>query len=52
MNPDEARLRLGVLGLVVVSLFAALLSRLWYLQVIDSPNLQHLAVLNQVRDVQ
>jgi penicillin-binding protein 2 len=51
VNPDTARLRLAVLGIVVISLFAALLSRLWYLQVIDSPNLQRVATLNQIRFV-
>ncbi|MBV9254350.1 MAG: hypothetical protein JO054_08975, partial [Actinobacteria bacterium] len=33
-------LRLGVLGIIVLSLFAALFSRLWYLQVMDSTNFQ------------
>ena len=48
---DSAPLRLGVLGIVVVSLFAALLSRLWYLQVMDSRTFQVEARSNQVRVV-
>ena len=44
-------LRLGVLGIIVLSLFAALFSRLWYLQVMDSTNFQVQASNNQVRIV-
>ena len=46
-----ASLRLGVLGIVVLSLFAALYARLWYLQVMDSSNFQVQASNNQVRIV-
>jgi penicillin-binding protein 2 len=48
---EAGPLRLGVLGIVVVSLFAALLSRLWYLQVMDSQTFQVEAKSNQVRVV-
>ncbi|MDQ1372976.1 MAG: penicillin-binding protein 2 [Actinomycetota bacterium] len=48
---ESAPLRLGVLGIVVVSLFAALLARLWYLQVMDSQTFQVEAKTNQVRVV-
>lgn len=48
---DNSPLRLGVLGIVVVSLFAALLARLWYLQVMDSETFQVEAQSNQVRVV-
>ena len=34
MRADTPRLRLGMLGIVAVSLFAALFARLWYLQVL------------------
>ena len=44
-------LRLSVLGVVVISLFAALFSRLWYLQVMDSQNFRVAAKANQVRIV-
>jgi penicillin-binding protein 2 len=43
------RLRLSVLGVVVISLFAALFSRLWYLQVMDSQSFRVAAKANQVR---
>jgi penicillin-binding protein 2 len=40
-----------VLGIIILSLFAALFSRLWYLQVMDSSNFQVQASNNQVRIV-
>lgn len=46
---DLPRLRLAVVGVVVLSLFFALFSRLWYLQVIDSAEFQQAAANNQVR---
>ena len=48
MTQDSSRLRLGVLGMVVLSLFCALLARLWYLQVLASPTLKVEAQLNSV----
>lgn len=48
-GPDVSRLRLGVLGVVVLSLFATLLARLWYLQVLAAPQLGEEAKLNSVR---
>jgi penicillin-binding protein 2 len=51
MNSEMPHLRLSVLGVVVISLFAALFSRLWYLQVMDSQNFQVAAKANQVRIV-
>ena len=48
MTQDSSRLRLGVLGMVVLSLFCALLARLWYLQVLASPTLAVEAQLNSV----
>lgn len=48
---DSGPLRLGVLGIVVVSLFAALLARLWYLQVMDAQTFKQVAASNQVRVV-
>jgi penicillin-binding protein 2 len=50
-SPDAHRLRLTIIGLVVVSLFAALLARLWYLQVIGAPQAQAAAQSNGVRIV-
>jgi penicillin-binding protein 2 len=48
VSPDSSRLRLGVLGIVVLSLFAALLVRLWYLQVMASDQYQAVST-NSVR---
>ncbi len=48
MTQDSSRLRLGVLGMVVLSLFCALLVRLWYLQVLASPTFKVEAQHNSV----
>ncbi|CAA9263532.1 MAG: Peptidoglycan D,D-transpeptidase MrdA [uncultured Acidimicrobiales bacterium] len=48
MTQDSSRLRLGVLGMVVLSLFCALSARLWYLQVLASPTLAVEAQHNSV----
>jgi penicillin-binding protein 2 len=48
VSQDSSRLRLGVLGMVVLSLFCALLARLWYLQVLASPTLKVEAQHNSV----
>ena len=49
MSTDSARLRLSVVGVIVVSLFSALFARLWYLQVMDTDTFQALATQNQKR---
>ena len=51
MNPENPRVRLSVLGVVIVSLFAALFARLWYLQVLASQQFQRTATLNSQREV-
>jgi penicillin-binding protein 2 len=48
---ESARLRMGVIGMVVLSLFAALFARLWYLQVVASPASTRAVIVNQVRVV-
>lgn len=48
MTQDSARLRLGVLGMVVLSLFCALFARLYYLQVLASPTMAVEAERNSV----
>jgi len=48
MTQDSSRLRLSVLGMVVLSLFCALSARLWYLQVLASPTLKVEAQHNSV----
>ena len=45
----NSRLRLGVVGLVVLSLFGTLLARLWYLQVLAAPTFRVAATANGVR---
>ena len=49
MNPDNPRLRLGILGIVIVSLFAALFARLWYLQIMASDEFRSVASANRER---
>lgn len=51
MSNDSARLRLSIIGIVVVSLFSALFARLWYLQVMDTSEFQALATQNRVRTI-
>jgi penicillin-binding protein 2 len=51
LNSDTPRLRLSILGVVVFSLFAALFSRLWYLQVMVSDQYQVAADANRIRIV-
>jgi penicillin-binding protein 2 len=48
---DGPRLRLAIVGIIAISLFAALVARLWYLQVLSSPELKLAAQQNQVRVV-
>jgi penicillin-binding protein 2 len=49
---DSPRLRLLIVGVVALSLFAALLARLWYLQVLSAPQFVAQARQNQVRVVE
>ncbi|MCU1375712.1 MAG: penicillin-binding protein 2 [Actinomycetia bacterium] len=51
MTADTPRLRLGVLAIIALSLFAALFTRLWYLQVLSAPDYQVQAAANQLRTV-
>jgi penicillin-binding protein 2 len=51
MTSDSPRLRLGIVGVVVLSLFAALLARAYYLQVLAAPEYKLLARSNTVRTV-
>jgi penicillin-binding protein 2 len=46
---ESPRIRLAVVGVVVVSLFSALFARLWYLQVLDSRTFVTAATTNQIR---
>jgi len=49
VNRDNPTLRLGIFGIVVVSLFAALFARLWYLQVMATTQFQNAAQAIQTR---
>lgn len=49
MSNDTAGVRLAVLGVVIISLFAALQARLLYLQVMDTDNFVEAAATNQIR---
>jgi penicillin-binding protein 2 len=48
---DRSRLRLVVLRVLIISLLATLLGRLWYLQVLAGPQYARAAADNQVRDI-
>jgi penicillin-binding protein 2 len=48
---DRLKLRLAVLGVLVVAVFVALFSRLWYLQVLAADEFEQLAKENRVRTV-
>src|SRR5690242_16154574 len=48
---DRSRARLVVLRVLVISLLATLLGRLWYLQVLAGPQYQQAAADNQVRAI-
>ena len=49
--PETARLRLSIVGVIVISLFAAMFARLWYLQVMDAKQLASKVVHNATRTV-
>ncbi|MCU1377973.1 MAG: penicillin-binding protein 2 [Acidimicrobiales bacterium] len=51
MTADSPRLRLGVIAIIALSLFAALFARLWYLQVLSAPDYQLKAQANSIRIV-
>ena len=51
MKAENPRVRMSVLGLVVFGLFAALFSRLWYLQVMTSDDYKLEAQANSIRVV-
>ena len=51
MTADTPRLRLAIVGIVALSLFAALFARLYFLQVLAAPEYKLAAEANQVRIV-
>ena len=52
MARDGRGLRLGVLGIVAISLFATLFARLWYLQMMSPERLDQQVQTSRVRTVQ
>jgi penicillin-binding protein 2 len=50
-NDEPSRLRMSVLGVVAVALFASLFARLYDLQIVGSPEFQVQAEANRVRSV-
>jgi len=51
MEVESPRLRLSIVGIVVISLFGALFARLWYLQVMIPAQFQKEAVSNVLREI-
>jgi penicillin-binding protein 2 len=51
MTQDTPKLRLAIIGIVALSLFAALFARLYFLQVLAAPEYKLAAQANQVRVV-
>lgn len=51
MSTDTPRLRLGIVGVVAVSLFVALFARLWFLQVLTAGEHELAAQRNQRRTI-
>ncbi len=51
MDTASPRLRMSLLGVVVIGCFAALFARLWYLQVIEAPQLTVVATQNRTREI-
>lgn len=49
MTPDSPRLRLGIVGIVVFSLFAALFARVAVLQILDADRYTQVSEANRVR---
>jgi penicillin-binding protein 2 len=51
MRAETSGIRLSVLGVTVLALFAALFARLWFLQVAASPGLEQRVVNSRIRTV-
>lgn len=52
MSSENARVRLGIVGVVVIALFCALFARLWFLQVASGGSYAAAAASNRIRDIQ
>lgn len=51
MDTTSPRLRMSILGVVVMACFVALFARLWYLQVLEAPALAVQATANRTRTI-
>ena len=51
MTDDAPRFRLRIIGVISISLFVALVARLWYLQVLNTAESEQLASANIEREV-
>ena len=51
MDTNSPRLRMSLLGVVVIGCFVALFARLWYLQVMEAPALAVQASVNRTRTI-
>jgi len=51
VDTASPRLRMSVIGVVVIGCFVALFARLWYLQVMEAPQLEVQATANRTRTV-
>jgi penicillin-binding protein 2 len=51
MDTASPRMRMSLVGVVVIGCFMALFARLWYLQVMEAPRLQVQAIANRTRVV-
>ncbi|MBS1848292.1 MAG: penicillin-binding protein 2 [Actinobacteria bacterium] len=47
----DRRVRFRALGLVCIGVFAALIARMWYLQVLNAPTYEHVATLTSTRTI-
>ncbi|MEZ5237561.1 MAG: hypothetical protein R2716_00860 [Microthrixaceae bacterium] len=52
MDTDSAKVRLGAVGIVAMSLFLALFARLWFLQGIERQEFEAASVSNRLRVIQ
>jgi len=49
VSPDRSRLRLGIVGIIGISLFVAMFARLWSLQMFDQQRYEQVSTANRVR---
>ena len=52
MSEGNSRVRLSIVGVIVMALFSALFARLWFLQVGASPSAEAAATSNRIREIQ